>query len=426
MKKLLILFLSFQISQTVLGQKNADLIIKDVNVISMTSDTVIKNKSIAILKGKIIDINDFAKLKKNTSTKIIDGTNKYVMPGLTEMHIHLPSSNKLDTFLTTIVAAGITHLRVMHSDENIAEQRKLITPIVIKPKIYFPYELTTKTTIKSEQQIDSLFKSIKKDKYDFIKFYSINWRKDFSDTLFDRIMKVANQNQMIVCGHYPGKVNLDKVIASGFKSIEHLGGYVGLPEDKIESAIQLTKKYNLYNCPTLDWDVMAYDLPFPDKYDQRLVFYNAPKHYITNWNKGLEEMIKRNGIEKITKGRDDYLPTFNKKMRILKRLNETGNLLILGGESENLFQLEGFNMYEEMANWSVAGISNYDILKASIVNPAKFFNEEKIRGSIEIGKDADLILLENNPLEDIKNIKTIYTTIIKGEVYHKSDLIKKI
>lgn len=426
MKKILILFLCFQISHTALAQKNADLIIKDVNVISMTSDTVIKNKSIAILNGKIIEINDFTKLKKNTSTKIINGTNKYVMPGLTEMHIHLPSSNKLDTFLTTIVAAGITHLRVMHSDENIIEQRKLIDKIVIKPQIYFPYELTTKTIIKSDQQIDSLFKAIKKDKYDFIKFYSINWRKDFSDTLFDKIMKVANQNQMIVCGHYPSKVSLDKVIASGFKSIEHLGGYVSLPEDKIESAIQLTKKYNLYNCPTLDWDVMAYDLPFPDKYDQRLVLYNAPKHYITNWNKGLEDMIKRNGIEKITKGKDDYLPTFNKKMRILKRLNETGNLLILGGESENLFQLEGFNMYEEMVNWSVAGISNYDILKASIVNPAKFFNEEKIRGTIEIGKDADLILLEKNPLEDIKNIKTIYSTIIKGSVYLKSDLLKKI
>lgn len=426
MKKLLFLFFVLQLSQTVSGQKNADLIIKDIHVISMTSDSVIKNKSIAILNGKIIDINDFTKLKKDASTKIIDGTNKFVMPGLTEMHIHLPSSNKLDTFLTTIVTAGITHLRVMHSDENISEQRKLISQITIKPQIYFPYELTTKTNVKSEQQIDSLFKAIKKDKYDFVKFYSINWRKDFSDTLFDKIMKVANKNEVIVCGHYPGRVNLDKVIASGFKSIEHLGGYVSLPEDKIESAIQLTKKYNLYNCPTLDWDVMAYDLPFPDKYDQRLIFYNAPKHYIINWNKGLEDNIKRNGVEKITKGKDDYLPTFNKKMRILKRLNETGNLLILGGESENLFQLEGFNMYEEMVNWSVAGISNYDILKASIVTPAKFFNEEKTRGTIEIGKDADLILLESNPLEDIKNIKTIYTTIIKGKVYLKSELLKKI
>ncbi|MBC7694700.1 MAG: hypothetical protein H7141_04550, partial [Burkholderiales bacterium] len=129
MKKILFLLLAFQLYQTVLGQKTANLIIKDVHVISMTSDTILKNKSIAILDGKIIGIDDFSKLKKTATTKIIDGKNKYVMPALTDMHIHLPSSNKLDTFLTTIVAAGVTHLRVMHSDENMSEQRKLIAPI---------------------------------------------------------------------------------------------------------------------------------------------------------------------------------------------------------------------------------------------------------------------------------------------------------
>ena len=79
-----------------------------------------------------------------------------------------------------------------------------------------------------------------------------------------------------------------------------------------------------------------------------------------------------------------------------------------------------------MVIWSNAGISNFDILKASIFNPAKFFDEDKIRGTIEIGKEANLIMLDENPILEIKNIKTINCTIINGNIFYKTDLLKKI
>jgi hypothetical protein len=426
MKKNILLIILIQISQLVFAQTFPDVIIKDVNIIPVTKDTILVKKSIAILNGKISDINDFEKLKKNSKTKILNGTNKFLLPGLTEMHIHLPNPQKLDTFLTTMVAAGVTHVRVMYSDEPILEQRKSIESKIIKPRVYYPYLLTKNTVASSEKQVDSLFNKIKEGKYDFVKLYSMQHRKDFNDIVFDRIMTSANKSKVIVCGHYPNKIKLTKVLSSGFKSIEHLAGYSNLNGDELEQAIKLTKQYNVYNCPTLDWDVMGYDLSFPDDYNKRLVMFNAPQHYINKWNKDLEGIVKQNGSEKILKDKQEYMPTFEKKMRILKRLNETNNLLILGGESENLFQLEGFNMHEEMVIWSNAGIANFDILKASIFNPAIFFNEDKTRGTVEVGKEANLIMLDENPLLDIKNIKTINSTIINGNIFYKSDLLKKI
>ncbi len=411
-------------TQTFFSQIVADLIIKDVNIIPLTKDTLIVKKSVAIFNGKILEINDFKKIKKNDQTKIVEGANKYVMPSLTEMHIHLPNPSKMDTFLNNLVAAGVTHVRAMYSDQAILDQRKLIESKTIKPKVYYPYLLTTNTNVRTEKQIDSLFTVVKKDKLDFVKLYSIQHRNDFNDTIFDRIMASADKKGLIVCGHYPSKISLDKVLRSGFKSIEHLAGYVDLPENRIEKAMDLTKQYNVYNCPTLDWDVMAYDLPYPNDYHNRLIMANAPKHYIDAWDANLASTIKRIGAEKIEKDKTAYLPTFEKKKRLLKLLNKNNTLLILGGESENLFQLEGFNMYEEMAHWQVAGISNYEILKAAIVNPAKFFNEDKMRGTMELGKEANLVLLNENPLADIKNIKTIYTTIMNGKVYLKSELVK--
>ncbi len=419
-------FFCFFLTTTVFSQTFPDLIIKDVNVIPMTYDTVFMKKSVSIYKGKILEIGDFVTIKKNSKTKIINSHNKYLLPGLTEMHIHLPEPEMLDTFITTMVAAGVTHVRVMFSPAPVLNQKKVIASLSLQPKIYYPYLLTINTNARNEEQWDSLFTKIVADKYDFVKLYSIQHRKDFSDTIFDRMMVAANKYNVIVCGHYPAKVRLTKVLISGFKSIEHLAGYTELPDDKLDLALDVTKEYSVYNCPTLDWDVMAYDLPFPDKYKERMVLYNAPLKYINSWNAQLEAAIKKNGSEKILIDKGAYMPTYNKKLKILKRLSETGNLLLLGGESGNLFQLPGFNMFEEMLHWSEAGIKTFDILKAVTYNPAKFFNESDLRGSIEPGKEASLILLDENPLFDIKNMRSVHATIIKGTIFYKTDLLKKI
>src|SRR3989344_9392877 len=123
-------------------------------------------------------------------------------------------------------------------------------------------------------------------------------------------------------------------------------------------------------------------------------------------------MITETGQEKILPTKEKYLPSFKNKENILKALYENNCLLIVGSDPGGVFQMEGFNMYEEMVNWSKAGIDNYTILKSATVNPALFFNEQDKWGTVETGKDADLILLIKNPLEDITNIRTVVTTIL--------------
>ena len=139
MKKKLFLFAAIHFTLSFFAQIIPDLIIKDVHVITMTNNTITKTKSIAITNGKITGIDDFSKLKKNASTKVIDAKGKYIMPGLTDMHLHLPSANQHDTFINTVIAAGVTHIRIMHSDEPMKQQRVLLSKIDITPKIYFPY-----------------------------------------------------------------------------------------------------------------------------------------------------------------------------------------------------------------------------------------------------------------------------------------------
>ena len=110
----------------------------------------------------------------------------------------------------------------------------------------------------------------------------------------------------------------------------------------------------------------------------------------------------------------------------MKLLYDNNCLLLIGGDAGNSFQADGFNIYEEMINWSKIGIDNYTILKSATVTPSEFFNEADKWGTIELGKNAEVLILDKNPLDDIKNITTIQTTIVGGKIFKNKELITTI
>lgn len=426
MKKMLTLFFVF----AAFGLHAGDLLIRDINLIPMTGHKVIKKQCVLIRDGKIRQIGSFTAIKDKEGATVIDGKGKYLMPGLADMHVHLPEPAKTDTMLLMQVAAGVTHMRITNS-RNLQQQelrKKLAAdPELISPHLVYSH-LIGKLPKATAAQLDSLMLALKQDDIRLIKVFSVS-----SEAAFDQLMLVARQYGITVYGHFPQyaegekmiSLPLEKVLGSGFSSIEHLGGYEELEkEDALQQAVQQTKRHKVYNCPTLDWDLMAFDQLYPDAYKQRITYSLLPKKYIRNWEaKYAADVEKAGGRDKVMADRDRYRPTLQRKQKVLKLLADAGCPLLLGGDATGNFQAAGFNLYEEMHNWSRAGLDNYTILKSATVTPAAFFNESAQWGTIETGKAADLIILDKNPLEDIKNIATVRSTIINGHVYHKQELI---
>lgn len=426
-----IIIASFGLLSSLLSHSQ-EIIIKDINLITMTSNAVAKNQNVFLKDGKIVAIGRLKDFPKSKQQTIIDGKGKYLMPGLADMHVHLPESKDVTTLLKMNVAAGITHIRVMNSVTPQMEVKKLIDsqPSSVNPKMHYSHLI--KRDIKySEQQFDSLLVALKNQNIDFIKLMSLS-----NEETYNNLMKSAKKQNMIVCGHYPkyaqfGKavaVNMEKVLKDNFKSIEHLAGYDLLEnEEQLNAAITLTKTQNIYNCPTLDWDIIAADLLYPNEFKNRLTYKILPKSLIDKWEvKYAEDVIKARGSEKISAAKEKYIPIFEKKKQLLKMLYQNDCLLLLGSDSGSTFQADGFNVYEEMKNWSNLGIDTYTILKSATVNPARFFNQQENWGTIEIGKNADVILLDKNPMENIDNIATITTTILNGKIYQKANLMQQI
>ncbi|MBK6835956.1 MAG: amidohydrolase family protein [Bacteroidetes bacterium] len=424
MRKIIIITLLLSFTQILFSQTRSTIIIKDANIISMKDEKLSGLKSILIKDGKIVQIDDYAKIKKTKTAYIIDAKGKYLMPGLADMHVHLPASSKIDTLLLTNLAAGITHVRVMNNEEaQLQTKARLVKDAgIASPKMHYSF-LVTKDMKYTAKQFDSLVKDVKQKGYDFIKLFSIA-----DEDAFTNLMTSANKNKIMVCGHFPSAVSIDKVINSGFKSIEHLGGYDKLKDStQLSAVIKLSKEKGMYNCPTLDYDVMAAYQRFPDDYKNRLVFSFAPKKLLDAWESEYKKGVEENGgADKILEFKNKYNPVFKNKLSIIKKLADANCNLLMGSDPGSPFQMAGFNVYEEMLLWSKAGISNYQILRAATIIPAQFFGQDRNWGSIEIGKDGDVIILEKNPLENILNIGTVETTICNGKVYKNKEILNKL
>jgi len=414
MKIKLLILVNLVIVVQIFGQR---IIVKNVNIIPINQNIVLKNKSILIENGKIIKIDDFKKLELEKTEKIINAKNKYLIPGLADMHVHLHEKKYLDTLLLLNISAGVTQIRIMNSDVNQAEIKNSLNQKV-KPTIHFSYIFSKKN---STNQIDSVFNDIKKNNLEFVKLFSI---KD--ENTFDELIKRANQENTIVCGHYPSSISMSKVLNSGFKSIEHLPAYSNDENiENLEVNIKLTKENKVYNCPTFDYFVTVFNYQYPN-YKNRLTYQKAPQSYKDKWGKELKAKMEKNGEKKFLEFGENYKPKFEKQKLVFKKLYENECLLLVGSDPSGLFQMSGFSMHDEMLFWSELGIDNYTILKSATLIPAQFFNEQDKWGSIEVNKDADLIILDKNPLENIKNLSTIETIIKQGNIYNQKELLKNL
>ena len=359
------------------------IIIKDINIISMKSNKVDRKKCVLIKDGKIIKIGRFDQMSNSSSARIINGEGKYLMPGLADMHVHLPQKEEVDQLLQMSVAAGITHVRVMNNKyPQVNLKNDLNVANHIAPNMHYSHLIKRSLKSATIAQIDSIIVNVKEQGLDFIKLFSVA-----NETVYDNLMASANKNNMIVCGHYPRYVKdekwkflgIEKVLKSGLRSIEHVGGYQSVQDEaQLLAAVKLTKKLGIYNCPTFDWAVMKYNIQYPDAVKSRLTYRALPKKITANWASEYSESIKdAGGEEKVLATRAKRLPNFEKKKKVLKLLYENDCLLLVGSDGGGPYQADGFNLWEEMKNWSDLGIDNYTILKSATLNAAQFFKQEK-------------------------------------------------
>ncbi len=390
---------------------------ENVHVIPMHEEIVLKNQRV-IIKNGIISKIESALIKPTEQTDILIHANgKFLIPGLTEMHYHLENDVK-DEF-KLLIANGVTAVRNMAEYEG--QDQIMIREQANNHDFLAPYYVTTGPYLKAndlqtEEEVVAVVKKHHDRGYDYLKIAD-----DLPENIYIKLLKETSRYNIPVVGHGQRKLSLEHSLR--MKSIAHIEEfmYIFNTEQKtdttyLKQAAKMIKTSGVYVSPTLGVFEMisryADNKKFAILKKSEQIKYR-PKayaayclsdstHYRSNtWFTAPESLLR---LEKELQWQKDYT----------KILSNAKVPLIAGSDTYGLF-LPGFSLHRELELVSSAGLSPYETLKTTTINPARYLNRASVSGTITTGKLADLVLLHKNPLQNISNVRTIEGVMIRGK-----------
>jgi hypothetical protein len=202
-----------------------DLLISNISIIDVANGEVLKNRNVTIDSGRIKSISVELFDTKNFDT-IIDGTGQYVMPGLAEMHAHIPppttSQERIEETLFLYLSNGITTIRGMLGDPMHLELRKEAEQgQLLSPRIYVSSPSLNGNSITTKEEAIEKVTQYKNDGYDFLKIHP-----GIKRVVFDQAVETANSIGIPFAGHVPIDVGIRHALESNYASIDHVDGFI--------------------------------------------------------------------------------------------------------------------------------------------------------------------------------------------------------
>jgi imidazolonepropionase-like amidohydrolase len=414
---------------------------ENVNVVPMDRERVLERQTVIIRDGRIAQIGPAAQVKAPDGAVRVDSTGKYLMPGLAEMHGHLPppdSSRELvEHILFLYIANGVTTVRGMLGYPSALEHRAAIASgQLLGPRLYVAGPGFSGGAAKTVEIGVKMVRDQKAAGYDLLKI-----QEGLAPEVYDAIVKTANEVKIDFAGHVPNDVGVRRAIAARQRSIDHLDNYLEaleadnspvrnadaqtrgreLPfhvdERKIPELARLTREAGVWNMPTMALWEFFLNGQSGDELRQALpeVRY-MPQSTVAQWVQRKNAMIEASAAPFMGFGvggkSGPRVIELRKKM--LKGLRDAGAKIALGTDSPQVFSVPGFSIHREMKAMVEAGFTPFEVLQCGTRNVGEYFGTLSETGTVEQGKRADLILVEANPLASVGNVARRAGVMVKG------------
>ncbi len=449
MKQLIILItISLIVSCTSNKSEHFDLVISNVNLIDGTGKSLQTGVSIGINDGKIAAIGTTL---SGSQRNHIDGTGKFVIPGLFDCHVH---TGNFERDFPRFVHYGVTSVFVtgggLCTNDFYASMRKqgnqdsIPAPFVFHTSQHFTMEgrhpaKTYKSSnwrdgitifyLKDTLQIEDLVKEVSQYPIVGIKLTIEDgpappFVKRIPQSFINKTVKEASKHGLEVFAHVSDNVELEMAINGGVQNLVHFTGVNIDPEDSIQ--VRLLQKFverNPYWVTTLMIDKSFLYPIHPEWFESKsmLSVYKEAVNALT------PELIDRGKIY-IQILMNEYGLNENSleafmlpQVEDIKFLDEMGFNMVLGTDTGNDFNFPGYSLHEEMQLLELGGMEPIEIIKMGTLNAAEMLHAQDSLGSIEVGKIANMVLLDKSPLENINNTLLINSVIKRGRIQERLD-----
>jgi imidazolonepropionase-like amidohydrolase len=433
------------------------LVIEHVTVIDATGAPEQPDMAVVIEREHIAAVGLSKKVTAPAGSLIVDGRAKFLMPGLWDMHVHAFATHMGgkpggETWMYPLyLVNGVVGVRAMWGPENASAWRAqhaqsdkpspsvyLASPILDGANPFWPGTIAIADAAQARAAVDRY----KANGADFIKVYD-----GLSRDSYFAIVDEAHKLGIPFAGHVPDAIRVEEATDAGQKSIEHLTGvaigasseedtlfaikYVAsgdfirrdlraeatYDESKAAALFARFVKNGTWQCPTLVVNrTHAHSDDGNFTHEEWLKY--VPSETRDFWRNMSERIAKKRTAQVWAEARRE----FPEELKLVGRMYRAGVGILAGTDVYNPYLFPGFSLHDELSLLVEAGLPPMAALQAATIGPARFMGQADRRGTVEVGKIADLVLLDRDPLADIRNSTSVRAVILGGKLMPRATL----
>ena len=397
------------------------LVITNVSILPMDRERVLTNQTVVVERGTITRLGPAGSITTPAGVRTIDGTGKYLMPGLVDVHVHLANNpeDEQRILLKLFLANGVTTVVNLRGIPQILDLRAAVAAgRILGPRIYTAGPFVNEPFVTTPDEVERAVVAQKRAGYDFIKLHGF-----LSHDAYHRLNVVARREGIRVVGHIPRNLGPAAIFEEHQYMLAHGEEFLydtanrstdsSLPgvEAQIPEWARATAQAHIWLTPNLT----AFDMIGRQVNDLDDVLARPEMRYLPGTVRQIWGPATNGYTNRMPKS---LYPGIVARYHLIERLvlafHRAGVRLLVGTDAMNTGVVPGFSAHDELADLVAAGLTPFEALRAATANAAEFLAEPGDSGIVAVGQKADLLLLDANPLADIANTRRIAGVMLHG------------
>jgi hypothetical protein len=397
-----------------------------VNVLTMDAERAVPDQTVIVSDGVIMTVGPTARVPAPRGARIVDGRGKYLMPGLADLHVHLVGDRATQlALLKAFLANGVTTvLNVRGTPDHLALRAQVAGGAVLGPTIYTAGPYVNEPFVTTPEEVERAVVEQKRAGYDFVKMHG-----NLSRDAYAHLNAVGRREGIPIIGHSPRNLGFEAMFEERQYAVLHAEEFiydragssrdVAQLEPLVPGIARAAAQAGLWVMPNLTaFRNIALQINDLDAMLARPEMALLPPAIREGWGPSTNPYTRRFG-----KDRYPAIMTLYAMLEKLTRgFRDAGARLLVGTDALNTGTVPGTSAHDELALLVSAGLTPYEALRAATANAGKFLQRADVVGTVAVGKHADLLLLDADPLESIANTRRIAGVMVRGVWLPEADI----